>query len=119
MQWITLARSVCRWAWRCRSRRWCRNRRMGWNRDRASWTQRLASRSPGLMSALARIAEAFDLVEPGGICRREMNVPARTTCEASSDLGMRVGGVVVDDELGIELGWHVGLCVAQEGAEIL
>ena len=52
------ASDVCRWAWRCRSRRWCRNRRMGWDRDRASWTQRLASRSPGPMSALARIADS-------------------------------------------------------------
>ena len=40
------------------SRRWCRNRRMGWDRDRASWTQRLASRSPGPMSTLARIADS-------------------------------------------------------------
>ena len=52
------AGGVCRWAWGCRSRRWCRNRRMGWDRDRAWWTQRLASRSPGPMSALARIVDS-------------------------------------------------------------
>ena len=42
--------------------------------------------------------EAFDLVEPGGIGGREVNVPTRTACEPSSDLGMLVGGVVVDDD---------------------
>jgi hypothetical protein len=42
--------------------------------------------------------EPFDLVEPGGIGGREVNVPTRTACEPSSDLGMLVGGVVVDDD---------------------
>jgi hypothetical protein len=63
--------------------------------------------------------EAFDLVKPGGVGGREMNVPTRTACEPSSDLGMLVGGVVVDDEMDIELGWHVGLDVTQEGEELL
>jgi hypothetical protein len=63
--------------------------------------------------------EAFDLVEPGGISRREVNVPTRTACEPSSDLGMLVGGVVVDDEMVVEVGWHAGLDVTQEGEELL
>ena len=63
--------------------------------------------------------EAFDLVEPGGVGRREVNVPARTACEPSSDLGMLVGGVVVDDEMDVELGRHIGLDVTQEGEELL
>ena len=63
--------------------------------------------------------EAFDLVEPGGIGGREVNVPTRTACEPSSDLRMLVGGVVVDDEMDVELGWHVGLDVTQEGEEFL
>jgi hypothetical protein len=63
--------------------------------------------------------EPFDLVEPGGVGRREVNVPTRTACEPSSDLGMLVGGVVVDDEMDVELGWHVGLDVTQEGEELL
>src|SRR5260370_6600127 len=63
--------------------------------------------------------EAFDLVEPGGIGGREVNVPTRTACEPSSDLRMLVGGVVVDDEMDVELGWHVGLDVTREGEEFL
>jgi hypothetical protein len=63
--------------------------------------------------------EPFDLVEPGGIGGREVNVPTRTAGEPSSDLGMLVGGVVVDDEMDVELGWHVGLDVTQEGEELL
>jgi hypothetical protein len=61
--------------------------------------------------------EAFDLVEPGGVGRREMNVPVRTAGELNSDLGMLVGGVVVDDEMDVELGRHIGLDVTQEGEE--
>ena len=63
--------------------------------------------------------EAFDLVEPGGVGRREVNVPTWTACKPSSDLGMLVGGVVVDDEMDVELGWHVGLDVTQKGEELL
>ena len=63
--------------------------------------------------------EAFDLVEPGGIGGREVNVPTRTAGEPGSDLGMLVSGVVVDDEMDVELGWHVGLDVTQEGEELL
>ena len=63
--------------------------------------------------------EAFDLVEPGGVGGREVNVPARTAGEPGSDLGMLVGGVVVDDEMDVELSRHVGLDVTQEGEELL
>jgi len=48
--------------------------------------------------------EAFDLVEPGGIGGREVNVPTRTAGEPSLDLGMLVRGVVVDDEIGRRVG---------------
>lgn len=63
--------------------------------------------------------EAFDLVEPGGVGGREVNVPTRTAGEPRSDLGMLVGGVVVDDEMDVELGRHIGLDVTQEGEELL
>ena len=63
--------------------------------------------------------EAFDLVEPGGISGREVNVPTRTAGEPSLDLGMLVGGVVVDDEMDVELGRHISLDVAQKGEELL
>ena len=58
--------------------------------------------------------EAFDLVEPGGIGGREVNVPTRTAGEPSLDLGMLVGGVVVDDEMDVELGRYIGLDVTQK-----
>ena len=41
--------------------------------------------------------EALDGVEPGGRCRREMEDPARMIRQPFPDLGMLVGGVVVDD----------------------
>jgi hypothetical protein len=63
--------------------------------------------------------EAFDLVEPGGIGGREVNVTTRTAGEPSLDLGMLVGSVVVDDEMDVELGRHIGLDVTQEGEELL
>src|SRR6476659_4645445 len=63
--------------------------------------------------------EAFDLVEPGGIGGREVNVPTRTAGEPGSDLGMLVGGVVVDNEMDVELDRHIGLDVTQEGEELL
>ena len=56
--------------------------------------------------------EAFDLVEPGSVGGGEVNVPTRTACEPSSDLGMLVGSIVVDDEMDVELGRHIGLDVA-------
>src|ERR1700680_3588987 len=62
-----------------------------------------------------RAKKRSTMVEPGGIGGREVNVPARTACQPSSDLGMLVGGVVVDDEMG----WHVGPDVTQEGEELL
>ena len=63
--------------------------------------------------------EAFDLVEPGGVGGREVNVPTRTACEPSSDLGMLVSGVVVGDEMDVELGRDICLDVTQEGEELL
>jgi len=61
--------------------------------------------------------EAFDLVEPRGVAGREVNVPARTACEPGSDLGMLVGGVVVDDEVDVELGWHISFDVTEEARD--
>ena len=63
--------------------------------------------------------ETFDLVEPGGIGGREVNMPTRTTGEPSPDLEMLMSGVVVDDEMDIELSRHIGLDVPQEGEEFL
>jgi len=63
--------------------------------------------------------EAFDLVEPGGVSGREVDMPTRAAGEPSSDLGMLVGSIVVDDEMDVELGRHIGLDVTQEGEELL
>src|ERR1700675_340192 len=41
--------------------------------------------------------EAFDGVEPGGRCWREMERPSRMTFEPSANIEMLVGGVVVDN----------------------
>src|SRR5271170_3291854 len=41
--------------------------------------------------------EALDRVEPGSRCRCEMERPSRMTFEPSSDVGMLMGGVIVDD----------------------
>ena len=63
--------------------------------------------------------EALDLVEPGSIGRGEVKVPPRPPCEPRPDLGVLVGGVVVDDEMDVEVGRDIGLEVAQEGEEFL
>ena len=41
--------------------------------------------------------EPLDGVEPGSRCRREVERPSRMTFEPSADVGMLMGGVVVDD----------------------
>jgi hypothetical protein len=41
--------------------------------------------------------EALDRVEPGSRYRREMERPSRVTSESSSNIGVLMGGVVVDD----------------------
>ena len=41
--------------------------------------------------------EALDRVEPGSGRRREVERPSRVTFEPSANVGMLVGGVVVDD----------------------
>ena len=46
--------------------------------------------------------EAFAQVDPGGRCRGEVEAEARVALEPSPDLGVLVGGVVVDDQIQIE-----------------
>ena len=48
-----------------------------------------------------------------------MNVKSGTPCQPSLDLGMLMRGVVVDDEMNIEVTGDVGLDVAQEREELL
>src|SRR5258708_17296044 len=53
--------------------------------------------------------EALDLVEPGSVGRGEVKMPARPPCEPRPDLGVLMGGVVVDDEMDVEGDRDVGL----------
>ena len=46
--------------------------------------------------------EAFDLVEPGRRCGREMHVEAGMLGQPSFDRGVFVGGVVVGDQMQVE-----------------
>jgi hypothetical protein len=48
-----------------------------------------------------------------------VEVPTRTTGKPGSDLGVLVGGVIVDDEMDVEFCWNIGLDVPQEGEELL
>ena len=48
-----------------------------------------------------------------------MNVKPRTPCQPSLDLGMLMRGVVVDDEMNIEVTGDIGLDVAQKLEEVL
>ena len=58
--------------------------------------------------------EAFDLVEPGTGRRREVHMEARMPFEPRFDLGMLVRGVVVGDQMHVEMGQRLGIDAAQE-----
>ncbi len=53
----------------------------------------------------------LDLVQPRGVGRGVMDVVAWPFGEPRLDLGVLVGGVVVDDEMDIERGGHVAVHV--------
>jgi hypothetical protein len=57
---------------------------------------------------------ALDEIEPRSRSRGEMHVKARMAHEPSFDRGRLVRAVVVQDEVHLELGRHVGLDRAQE-----
>src|SRR5258708_30328577 len=61
----------------------------------------------------------LDLVEPRAIGRGEMDVETWPPREPGTHPWMLVGGVVVADQMHVELGRHVGLDMAQEGQELL
>lgn len=62
---------------------------------------------------------ALDLVDPRGVGRGVVHMEARSPREPGLDLGMFVRGVVVDDEMDVELGWHFLVDVPQEAEELL
>ncbi len=59
------------------------------------------------------------LIEPRSIGGGVVNVKSGTPCQPSLDLGMLMRGVVVDDEMNIEVSGDVGLDGAQELKELL
>src|SRR6516164_8278116 len=60
---------------------------------------------------------AFDLVEPGGAGRREVEVIARVAGEPRFDGWRFVGGIIVEHQMDVEIGWHGLLDLRQEFAE--
>ncbi len=62
---------------------------------------------------------AFDWVQPRGVRRGEMDVVARAPGQPRPDLGVFVGGMVVDDEMDIELSRDVTLDVPWKRQEFL
>ena len=63
--------------------------------------------------------EALDQVEPGAVGGDEMELPARPGGEPGLDLGMLVGGVVVEDDVDGEVDRHRLVNGAQEAEEVL
>jgi len=61
---------------------------------------------------------AFHLIEPGRVGRREMDVEAGPLCQPEAHLGMLVGGIVVDDQMGVKVFRH-GLVNALDKPEKL
>ncbi len=59
------------------------------------------------------------LIEPRSIGGGVVNVKSGTPCQPSLDLGLLMRGVVVDDEMNIEVSGDVGLDGAQELKELL
>lgn len=61
--------------------------------------------------------EPLDLVDPGSGRRGELEMPARAFGEPVSDLIGFVGGVIVHDDVDVEIVGHAGLDAVKEGAE--
>ena len=71
----------------------------------------------GLLSNQAE--PALDLVELAGVGRRVMNVIARMTCQPGFDPRMFVGGVVVGDQMDLELSRNVVVEVIKKRQKLL
>ena len=63
--------------------------------------------------------EALDGVEPGSRCRREVERPSRMTLEPSADVGMLMGGVIVEDCMHDLAGGSVRLDGIEKANELL
>ena len=79
------------------------------------WTLRW---TPRLILLVGEQCEpAFDLIEPGGAGRGEMEVIARAAGEPRFDGRGLVGGVIIEHEMDVEIGRHGLLDLAEELAE--
>ena len=63
--------------------------------------------------------EALDHVEPGGRCRGEMDVEARVFFQPPFDRRRLVGGVVVDDQVNVQIGQGLAVDPVEETNELL
>ena len=63
--------------------------------------------------------EPFDEIDPRGRGRGEVKVEAGMALEPRLDLGMLVGGVIVDNEMEIKLFGRAAIDGAQEAQEFL
>ena len=63
--------------------------------------------------------EALDQIEPRRGSWREVQMKAGMTLEPGDDLGMFMRGVVIADDVNIQLGGDLALNLAQEGQPLL
>src|SRR5947207_15812324 len=69
---------------------------------------------------VSNVAEpTLDLVEPRSVGGREVHVIARMYREPGADFRVLVRGVVIDDQVQLELRRHAGVEMAQEREELL
>ena len=62
--------------------------------------------------------EALDLIDPGTGGRREVNMPSRPRAQPFSDRLGLVGGVIVHDQVDVEIGRDIAFDLAQEAQEL-
>ena len=62
---------------------------------------------------------AFDLVEPGGICGCVVDLKARSLGQPCAHFAMFVGGVVVHDQVHLQMGGNGTVDVLQKGQKFL
>jgi hypothetical protein len=62
---------------------------------------------------------SLDLIEPGRIGGRVMDVKARSLCQPNSNVGMLVGGIVVDDEMDGKIVGHGFVDSLEEAKKLL
>ena len=86
----------------------------------AAWRSTSEWKAPRLQAAAGeRGEEGLDRVEPGARGRREVEGPARMAGEPGADLGVLVGGVVVEDHVDHLAGRHGGARRVEEADELL